>query len=94
MGNFAEAVTSAFGTVDSFNEKFGAAGQNLTANVIAQLRAAAETAVRVDPELGNFRNRDLANPGRAEIPAFQATSEMLSKITFVAVRSSLGRATV
>ena len=38
--------------------------------------------MRVDPELGNFRNHDLANPGRAEIPAFQATSEMLPKITF------------
>ena len=66
----------------TISDKFGAAGQNLTATAIAQLRAAAETAVRVDPELGNFRNRDLANPGRAEIPAFQATNEMLSKITF------------
>ncbi len=66
----------------SICDKFGAASQNLPANSIAQLRVAAETAVRVDPELGNFRNRDLANPGRADIPAFQATSEMLPKITF------------
>lgn len=66
----------------SISDKFGAAGQNLPANSIVQLRVAAETAVRVDPELGNFRNRDLANSGRAEIPAFQATSEMLPKITF------------
>lgn len=66
----------------SISDKFGAAGQSLPAHTIAQLRTAAETAVRVDPELGNFRNRDLANPGRTDIPAFQATSEMLSKITF------------
>lgn len=66
----------------SLSDKFGASGQNLPANTIVQLRAAAETAVRVDPELGNFRNRDLANVGRADIPAFQATSEMLPKITF------------
>ncbi len=66
----------------TISDKFGAAGQNLPATSIALLRAAAETAVRVDPELGNFRNRDLAHPGYGEIPAFQATSEMLSKITF------------
>lgn len=66
----------------TISDKFGAAGQNLPAASIVQLRAAAETAVRIDPELGNFRNRDLAHPGRPEIPAFQATSEMLPKITF------------
>lgn len=66
----------------TISDKFGAAGQNLTPAAIAQARAAAETAVRVDPEIGNFRNRDLTNPGQAEIPAFQATSEMLPKITF------------
>jgi hypothetical protein len=64
------------------SDKFGAAGQNLPANAIAQMRSAAETAVRVDPELGNFRNRDLQNPGRTEIPAFLVTSKMLPKITF------------
>ena len=66
----------------TISDKFGAAGQSLPANSIAQLRTAAETAVRGDAELANFRNRDLANPGRAEIPAFQATSKMLPKITF------------
>ncbi|MFM9965387.1 MAG: hypothetical protein ACKV2Q_29735 [Planctomycetaceae bacterium] len=66
----------------AISDKFGAAGQNLTPAAIAQARASAETAVRVDPEIGNFRNRDLTNPGQAEIPAFQATSEMLPKITF------------
>ncbi|TXT35472.1 MAG: Uncharacterized protein FD138_1338 [Planctomycetota bacterium] len=68
--------------IKTISDKFGAAGQNLPASSIGHLRAAAETAVRVDPELGNFRNRDLPNTGRAEIPAFQATSEMLPKITF------------
>lgn len=63
-------------------EKFGATGQSLSANLIAQSRIAAETAVRVDPELGNFRNHDLASSGQTDIPAFQVTSEMLPKITF------------
>ena len=66
----------------TISDRFGAAGQNLPATSIAPLRVAAETAVRIDPELGNFRNRDLPNPGKADIPAFQATGEMLSKITF------------
>ena len=66
----------------TISDKLGANGQNLPTASIALLRAAAENAVRVDPELGNFRNHDLANPGRSEIPAFQATSEMLPKITF------------
>jgi hypothetical protein len=66
----------------TISDKFGATSQNLTASSIAQLRAAAETAVRVDPELGNFRNRDLANIDRTEIAAFQTTSKMLPKITF------------
>ena len=66
----------------TISDKFGATSQNLTASSIAQLRAAAETAVRVDPDLGNFRNRDLANIDRTEIAAFQTTSKMLPKITF------------
>ena len=66
----------------TISDRFGAAGQNLPATSIAPLRVAAETAVRIDPELGNFRNRDLPNPGKADIPGFQATGEMLSKITF------------
>lgn len=66
----------------SISDRFGAAAQNLTPKAIAQLRADAETAVRIDLEFGNFRNRDLANLGDAEIPAFQVTSEMLPKITF------------
>ena len=66
----------------TISDRFGAAGQNLPATSIAPLRVAAETAVRIDPELGNFRNRDLPNPGKANIPGFQATGEMLSKITF------------
>ncbi len=63
-------------------EKFGASSNNLTANTVAQSRTAAETAVRVDPELRNFRNRNIANVGGTEIAGFQATNIMLPKITF------------
>ncbi|MCX7420996.1 MAG: hypothetical protein NT013_15850 [Planctomycetia bacterium] len=63
-------------------EKFGASSGNLSGNAVVQARAAAETAVRVDPELRNFRNRNIANADGTEIAGFQVTSIMLPKITF------------
>lgn len=63
-------------------EKFGASSGHLPGNAVAQSRAAAENAVRVDPELRNFRNRDIVNTGETEIAGFQVTSIMLPKITF------------
>ncbi len=66
----------------SLAEKFGASSGNLSGNAVAQSRSAAETAVRVDPELRNFRNRNIANVSGAEIAGFQVTSIMLPKITF------------
>ena len=66
----------------AISEKFGASSGHLSANTVSQARTAAETAVRVDPELRNFRNRDIANVAGSEIAGFQVTSIMLPKITF------------
>ena len=66
----------------AISERFGASSGHLAANSVAQARTAAETAVRVDSELRNFRNRDIANVAGSEIAGFQVTSIMLPKITF------------
>ena len=49
---------------------------------MAAFRHQAATAVRVDPEWGGFRSRDIARVNGPELAGFVATNTMLPKITF------------